>query len=163
QSGEQLRLWGRSFMPADLKPEYSKISISQPIFYDGIFATSPQFDKGFSESQKIDWLRENLYHAFKTSDEYVWYYNQHQHWWNSTIDPVLPRVIREVKARLSREFSNKKKKRGASSLFDFSNRKVKNTGYFSYSFNPRTGVLSITQISSNLKSLSVYSNSNILY
>lgn len=162
ESGMQIKQWGMSFMPEKLKPVYSQITVSQPVYYDGIFATAPQFEKGYNYNQKIDWLRENLYNAMKTSDEYVWIYNQRINWYNNTVDSNLLKVVREVRSKVRKEFKTTNQIKGASYQYDFLAKTFDEYNLFSYQYNKKTRQLVVSFHTNNIKELQIYQNSFLI-
>lgn len=58
------------------KNAFKRISIGQPIFYDGIMAKIKTYDKGVAYADRWKWLEENVKYAMTTTDEIVWFYSQ---------------------------------------------------------------------------------------
>jgi hypothetical protein len=87
-----------------------RVSIAHAVFADGTLnlLNSPRFF-GFylkTDQQRLDLLEANLFHAMKSSDEYVWVYNEQMNWWGSNKQapyqpPGLADVLRRVKAKVN--------------------------------------------------------------
>lgn len=162
-SGEELRQWGSNFMPDSLKAIYNETTISQPVFYDRIYATFPQYDEKFDLKQKANWLYSNLYYALKTSDKYVWFYNNKIDWWRKRNDTVAG-IIRSVEKRVRAEYNNKKNTlSGNSSLMNFVKLAADTNSGFSYSFSKSSNLLKVNFSPPDITYFYVFENSKLLY
>jgi len=80
------------------KKEAKNIEIAQPVFYDGLLATSPSFDKGLARDVKWRWLNENIKFAIASSDKYVWLYSERLNWWNDNLNDTLFTMLKKNKS-----------------------------------------------------------------
>ena len=94
--GNQSNLIGKSF-----RDDYKKISVAESIYLDGLYALFPRFEKGFAKQTKARWLKDNLYFAYKTTDEYVWLYDEKVNWWQNQVDAGVTDIINDVKKNKS--------------------------------------------------------------
>lgn len=163
-AGERLRDWGKAFIPDSLKSVYQNLTVSQPVFYDRIYGTFPQFDEEkLNPIQKANWLYSNLYYAYKTSDEYVWFYNSKIDWWRSNNDAIAS-VIRSVQARERAEAGNRKRTlTGNSSLKNFFSLMPESQADFSYSYKKSTKALTVNFNGLDISDFYVFENSQLLY
>jgi hypothetical protein len=78
----------REYVSPKNRATYDKrVSIASSVFVDGDLnlLNSPRFF-GFylpTDSERLQFLEHNLFHALRTSDRYVWVYNEHMDWWGS--------------------------------------------------------------------------------
>lgn len=160
-SGEEQRANAKKFLPAFLWPKIDKVTFAQPIFYDGIFALKPIFDKGNDKATQNRWFRNNLYYALKTTDRYVWFYSEQLNWWKKP-DAVLANIILDVKNKANNNIQNiQEKKSGYSSLETLSGDGQSDAGFtFSYSVQKRT--LFISNLKKETKTLNIYINSRLI-
>lgn len=161
-SGEEIIDWGTRFMPESLKPIYRQTTVSQPIFYDLIFATFPQYNKGLTHTQQSEWLRENLYNAFKTSDKYVWFYNSKIDWWRGKLNNGIVNIIREVKNKVVGEYAIRDRPRSGQS-YDVVNGKLINNNFFSFTYDPQLKKLEVTFNVDSIQSFKVFESSKNLF
>lgn len=162
-SGEQLRDWGSAFMPDSLKAVFRNITVSQPVFYDRLFATFPQYEKNYTLTQKENWLSNNLYLAFKVSDEYVWFYNSRLDWWRKG-DKKVAAVIKKTRKRLKEEYSRAARNTsGSSKTIDFINSTVIKKGEFSYNFQNNKPVITVNVHTESADSFFVYKDSRLVF
>lgn len=77
------------------------ISIAQPLFYDGLLATAPPFDKGISTADKWKWLEENTKFALASSDEFTWFYSERLNWWDGSVKDTLTQLLASNKNALN--------------------------------------------------------------
>ncbi len=75
------------------KSEVDAIQVAQPVFYDGLLATSSAFDKGLRRNTRWKWLNENIKWAMASTDKYVWFYDQRVNWWKGDITDTLFNVL----------------------------------------------------------------------
>lgn len=161
-SGKEIVDWGIDMMPDGLKAVYSKTTVSQPIFYDLIYGTFPQYDKKLSPDQKSNWISSNLYYACKTSDKYVWFYNSKLDWWRKQ-NKNLDNIIRRVKRRLQDDFSKKGNIiSGNSSTLDFINNVPESSGSFYFTYNKKNKYLSVKFTNKDSVDFFVFENSKLL-
>lgn len=73
------------------------IKIAQPLFYDGLLAKVPLFDKGADNQTKWAWLDENIKQAFASTDNIVWFYSERLNWWQGNVNDTLLALIRKNK------------------------------------------------------------------
>jgi hypothetical protein len=69
--------------PKGKEKDSINLEIAQSVFYDGLFATHPSFNKNLSATEKSNWHRQNLRFALATSDRYLWYYTERMNCWES--------------------------------------------------------------------------------
>ncbi|MEJ7587424.1 MAG: hypothetical protein WKI04_07670 [Ferruginibacter sp.] len=65
------------------------ILTGQTVYYDGIMARNPLFDQGFDNTQKWNWLTENINYAMASSNSVVWFYSERNNWWENVNDTLL--------------------------------------------------------------------------
>ncbi len=163
-AGEYLRDRGRDLVYAPLKPKFKDISVAQSVYYDWIYAKIPAYDKGFKQATKDRYLRDNLYSALKSSDEYVWLYNERINWWRDDTASGVEKVIANVRKKMLDDQRIKSPViSGNSTIFDFKEEK-KNASYkgFRYSYNQSKNVLEIQLLNEDIKNLQVYKNSRLI-
>ena len=81
ESGKYQRTNAAKLVKKSLASKIENVSLAQAVFFDLIYATSSAYDKGYDNKTKQRWFRNNLYNAFKTTDKYVWFYNENINWW----------------------------------------------------------------------------------
>ncbi len=161
-AGEFIRKKEGSLIKASLRSEYENISIAQSVYYDGLFGVIPKFNKGFDLATKERWLKDNLYFAFKTTDEYVWFYSERIDWWrkgNAKIAELITKVRNEIKAEHSPNVSVIK---GQSFVPDFKKSGENNYHSFSYSYTQSNKMLEIDLLRDNVQSLCIFQNSHLI-
>ena len=77
------------------------VKVAQPIFYDGLLAVAPSFEKKFSTEVKWKWLEENIRYAMATSDGIAWFYSERVDWWRNKVNDTLRDVLQHVKNQLN--------------------------------------------------------------
>ncbi len=159
-SGEELRDWGVDMMPLELKKTYQDVPVAYPIFLDMILALNPVYSKGFTEVQKKNWLESNLYYAFKSSDKYVWFYNQKIDMWRNG-NPEIESIIRQVKTKLINDFRTKANLSGSSSAMSFLERSSIGQTHFTYSYNVKRKKLKIHFLSEDISDFYIFENSRL--
>jgi hypothetical protein len=97
------------------------IQIAQPIFYDGLLALVPRFDKGLMQSQKWIWLTENIKYSRLTSDNITWLYNERVNWWKEKVNDTLVKIIQASNLFLNRLNMGQFKKNAIYKGFFYSN------------------------------------------
>lgn len=164
QSGEYLRKRGENFIEKSLQSKFEKVQLAQAIYFDWIYAKLPEYDKGYDRQTKDRWLEYNLYNAFKTSDKYVWFYNERLNWWKGPVDSGIEKIITDVRNKINAEQNNKANQiSGKSILYDFKTKDPDKYQGFYYSYTKSKNILEITLLSSDIKSLQVYNNSRLIY
>lgn len=164
KSGNLLRKWGKQFMPNELKKNYAEIDVAQPIFYDQIYGTFPQYKSKRTKAQKNEWLLRNLYNAFKTSDKYVWFYNSKMNWWKGKIDMDIPEIIKSVKNTLVSEMKMKKKlKKWYSSDGKYQVKSSIDKDVFTYKYSSAKNKIKLWIDTTITKSIEIFENSNTIF
>ena len=51
--------------------ELANMKVAQSVYYDGLMATIPQFERGLTRPQKWAWLKKNVDLAVASTDEYL--------------------------------------------------------------------------------------------
>lgn len=75
------------------REEALKIEIAQPLFYDGLLATNPSFERGISTKAKWKWLEENTKFAMAASDDITWFYSERLNWWKGPVNDTLYQLL----------------------------------------------------------------------
>jgi len=75
-----------TLIPPAIQPAYrARVQAGQTVFVDyllGIFQrTRDTVATRVAPANRMKWLQYNLYHALRSSDEYVWVYSQKVNWW----------------------------------------------------------------------------------
>lgn len=89
------------FETADAKKQINSIEIAQPIFYDGLMALAPRFDKGLQPNQKWQWLNQNTKFAIAASDNITWFYNERLNWWKEKVNDTLINLLNSINKQFS--------------------------------------------------------------
>lgn len=89
------------------KQRIQEISIAQPVFYDGLLARVPLFDKGITLPECWRWLEENTRHAIAASDAYTWVYTERVNWWKPLVNDTLNAVISNVRNQFKGKINQK--------------------------------------------------------
>jgi hypothetical protein len=163
QSGSLQKGNAVKYLSASLQSKFKNVSFAQAVFYDGIFAKATHFEKGFDKSKKERWFNDNLYLSFKTTDKYVWFYNERLDWWRGEVDPKLINAIKKIKSRVRSEYNDTIKiKSGQSFRMDFHN--IYNEWYngFKYSYSKKNRFLSINLLNNEINRLELYVNSTLI-
>ncbi|MCC7449014.1 MAG: hypothetical protein IT324_16465 [Anaerolineae bacterium] len=67
-------------------------TIGQAIYADGLLnlLNSPRYTSFYLKTpqDRLMFLEHNVYHALRTSDEYVWFYSEHMDWWKKLDVPA---------------------------------------------------------------------------
>jgi PA14 domain len=90
--------------PANREKYDRQVKIGHAVFVDGTLNiyNSPRFF-GFylrGDDERRQLLESNTYHALRTTDEYVWVYNENMDWWGSKGSGVqLPSGVKDVMGR----------------------------------------------------------------
>jgi hypothetical protein len=71
----------------------AQVKVANAVFVDGLLNLwrSPRFIGYYfaSERERLDFIQHNTYHALRSSDEYVWAYNENFNFYNNTIPEGL--------------------------------------------------------------------------
>jgi hypothetical protein len=146
-----------------LHNQFKNIPMAQSVFFDGLFALAPRFEKGFDQATKERWLRDNLYLAFKTTDEYVWFYSERINWWKSTVDARVVAIINSVKNRIETEQNNTSAAiSGQSYVPGFKNEQLDDYHGFHYNYRRKANSIEIKLLNLDVQAVSVYENSRLI-
>lgn len=164
EAGKYQRKNGIKLIKGSLDSKLQNVSLAQAVFFDLIYAKSPAYDKGYDNKTKEHWLRDNLYNAFKTTDKYVWVYNEKINWWKGQVDPGVAEIIKDVKRQINMEQNNANPQiSGKSSAFYFKEKEPDNYQGFYYNYEKKRNKLQIKLLDQNIISLEVYNNSRLIY
>lgn len=164
ESGEYIRNKESILIQKPLRSTYSDISIAKAVYLDGIYAKDAQFEKGFDKKPKERWLKDNLYFAYKTTDKYVWFYDEKVNWWTNSIDSGVTKIISEVRDKIYVEANkNSSLIQGQSSVPDFKKGQPDKYQGFSYKYRTKSSVLEIRLLNTSIINFEVYENSHLLY
>lgn len=163
EAGETRRKYGDTFIIASLKSKFQNISLAQAIFFDLIYAKAPEYEKGLNRQTKEQWLKDNLLSAFKTTDKYVWFYNERINWWSGKVDSGVAQIINIVKDTVNDQWNKKGSYiNGYSNCFDL-NQKASGYKGFYYSYSKTKNTLQVTLLNANVISLQLYNNSRLIH
>jgi hypothetical protein len=164
ESGKYQRTNGAKLIKESLTSKIQNVSLAHAVFFDLIYATSTVYENGYDNKTKQCWLRNNLYNAFKTTDKYVWFYNEKINWWKGQVPSGVAEIIKDVKTQINIERNNTNLEvSGKSSTFDFKQREQDNYHGFHYTYGKKSNELNIKLLDKNITSLEVYSNSRLIY
>lgn len=164
EAGKYQRKNGAELINKSLVSKLQNVSMAQAIYFDLIYAKAPAYDKGYDNKTKERWLENNLYNAFKTTDKYVWFYNEKINWWKGQVDPGVAEIIKDVKRQITIEQNNTNLQiSGKSFIFDFRENEPNSYQGFYYKYESNTNELQIKLLDKNIKSLEIYSNSRLIY
>jgi hypothetical protein len=156
-----------------------KLEISQPIFYDGILALAPRFDKGFSTKTKWQWLEENIKYAMAGSDNIIWFYSERINCWNNkNTNDTLFSILQNIKTSLTNSAAaknNVKEKFAKTTLscknineekgyyYSASEKTPMKTGEcaFSFNWNTQNKLLIINFYNKPPETISVFTNNDL--
>ncbi len=156
ESGEYLRENGSRLISKSLQAKFKQVSLAQSVYFDGIYAKLPGFQQKFIGKPKLEWLRDNLYNAFKTTDKYVWFYNERINWWKNQVDPGVEETIREVRGQINAEQNNIASQHNMKSL------KSQPASGFNFIYSKNKNTLRINLLNKEIKNISVYQNSRLI-
>lgn len=163
-SGDYLRKQGSKLIKESSQSKLNQVSHAQAIFLDKIYGNQPQLDKGFDKQTKENWLENNLYAAYKTTDKYVWIYDEKTDWWKNRVDTAGAAIINEVRNKINAEQNNKGEEfSGKSVIFNFAKKEPENYQGFSYNYSKSKNILQIELPNNGIKSLEVFQNSRTIY
>jgi hypothetical protein len=164
ESGSYIREKENQLLSKSSQAAYENISIAKAVYLDGLYAKAPQFEKGFDKQTKEKWLGNNLYLAYKTTDKYVWFYNENTNWWKGQVDSGVAEIITSVKNKIHSEYNNNASQiNGRSFIMDFQKKKVVDYQGFSYSYLKKSNILEIKLMQDNITNIRVYENSRLIY
>ncbi len=76
---------------------HAHVAIGQAIYADGLLnlLNSPRYTSFYLKTpqERLLFLGHNVYHALRTSDEYVWFYSEHMDWWKK---PDIPAGLEDA-------------------------------------------------------------------
>jgi hypothetical protein len=88
-----------------------QVKVGHGLYVDGALNlwTSPRFFGHYlaSDAQRRQFLERNLYHALRTSDEYVWLWNENMDWWGTkgqgvSVPAGLSELLQSAQGKLLR-------------------------------------------------------------
>lgn len=162
-SSVNLRDIGSRMIDNSFIPEFDKVSYAQAIFFDQLYGKTPIYEKGFDNNAKAKWLAYNLYNAYKTTDEYVWFYNERINWWKGDVDAGVAQIIKDVQKKINIEQNNKSDQiSGTSLLYDFYPKEPDYDPGFSFDYTRSKNILQIKLLNSNIKRLQIFNNSRLI-
>jgi hypothetical protein len=164
RSGEYLRARGSKIVTGALQSKFRKVTIAQSVYFDWIFAKIPAYEKGYNRATKERYLRNNLYFALKSSDKYVWFYNERINWWKEEIDPGVVDALRGVRKQINSKVSKSDTTiKGTSLAFNFmENNSHKTNGVFYFEYSKKKNTIDIQLLHSDVINLQVYENSRLV-
>ena len=83
-------------VPGDLHEKYrNKMQVGVAIFANyqlAAYRTTPRYWPAhyMTPATRLRLFEQNIYHALKTTDEYVWLYSEHMGWWESGYQVTTP-------------------------------------------------------------------------
>lgn len=164
RTGVNTRENQRKLINKSLHSKFKQVSVAQSVFFDYLYAKLPKYDKGFDKQTKEQWLKDNLYFAFKTTDKYVWFYNQKINWWKNEIDPGVTEIITAVKDKINSELnSNSIETTGKLSILNFKRKQGSSYQGVSYNYIKAKKLLEIKVLKNDIKNLQIYKNSFLIY
>lgn len=159
-AGEE-RANAKRYLPPSLSPKIDEITFAQPVFYDGIFALKPAFDRGYDKEIQNRLFSNNLYYALKTTDCYVWLYSEQLNWWKKP-DSNLANIISEIKNKTSKEVQNTERKTVGHSSLQSLFTKIESNSAFSFSYSVQKRILHVNNLKKGTKTLKIYTNSRLI-
>lgn len=163
-SGDNLREIGSTMIKDSLPINFNQVSCAQAIFFDLIYAKLPQYNMGFDQQTKERWLADNLYNAYKTTDKYVWFYDERINWWKGQVDSGVADVINKVQNKINTEQNNNVDQISGKSLVnDFRKNEPDDYQGFFYNYIKSTNNLQINLLNSDIGILQIYKNSRLIY
>jgi hypothetical protein len=104
EAGAYLRTGIAYLLPQGQPAAERAFSLGHAVYADGTLDLwrSPRFVGYYmaNDQERLDLLSHNLYHALRTSDEYVWLYNENMNWWTGDIPPGMEEAVRDVRDRI---------------------------------------------------------------
>jgi hypothetical protein len=164
EAGSYIREKENQLLRRSSQAAYENISIAKAVYLDGLYAKAPQFDKGFDKQTRERWLWNNLCLAYKTTDKYVWFYNENTNWWKDQVDSGVAEIITEVKNKVHSEYNNNASQiNGRSFIMDFQKKKPVDYQGFSYNYLQKNNTLEIKLLQDDILNIKVYENSRLIY
>jgi hypothetical protein len=87
--------------PSNQDKYKTRVAVGQSVYVDNNMAFYPP--EGLygnyisSDAKRLKYLQHNVYHSLRTSDEYVWVWNQYMDWWGSKGEGVkIPAGVKEA-------------------------------------------------------------------
>lgn len=162
-SAVNLRDIGSRMIIKSLLPEFNRISYAQAIFFDQLYGKTPAYAKGFDNNAKARWLAYNLYNAYKTTDEYVWFYDERINWWKGDVDSGVAQIIIDVQEKIITEQNNKSDEiSGTSLLYDFYPKEPDYHAGFSFNYFRSKNTLQIKLLKDDINRLRIFNNSSLI-
>ena len=101
-AGAYLKTGIEYLMPAAQAVAAEKFSLGQSVYADGVLNLwkSTRFIGYYlaDDADRMNLYKYNLYHGLRTTDEYLWLYNENMNWGLGDIPPGVEAATREVKA-----------------------------------------------------------------
>ncbi len=171
ESGHFQREEGSKFITPSLQKKFKKISIAQAVYFDLIYGKTPDYNKGYKQQTKEQWLRNNLFDAFKSTDKYLWFYNERVNWWSNSIDTGVSDIIKSVKKEINKDSQNRSDTitgKSSPSLLnrlssDLKERESPENIQFYFTFSKKKKILQITFLNKETKNVQLYLNSRLIY
>jgi len=162
-AGEDLRSVANELLtPKGRKKYKTRVTLAQPVFLDGLYGKTAEFDQGFDTLTKQNWLRENLLHAFKTTDKYVWFYNERTDWWRNKYDTSVLAILKQVRDAVKNS-SVGNIVTGQSQIFNFKTTKADPQQGFKFKYFKTSNLLEITPQEDDIKTIRLFENSKLIY
>jgi len=96
---------GQVLVPPELRYKYrAQVECGQAVFADQLCNTrsSHTISTYLTPSERARWVEHNVYWALRTSDGYVWFYNQQMNWWSGwNIPDYLTDAIQSAKDKVA--------------------------------------------------------------
>lgn len=165
-AGEQLRADGIKLISPELQAKYKAVSLAQSVYLDGLYAKFDFFEKGFDQRTKEQWLRDNLYHAYKTADKYIWFYNEKVDWWKGKVYEGVKEILEDVRNNINKEQIQKKASlsiAGRSRTFNFKESNPLQQQDFTYTYIKSDNSIQVKLLNKKIKKLSFFQNSRLIY
>lgn len=163
-AGEYLHKRRTEFIRQSLWPKLKDVTLAPAIYFDWIYAKIPEYNKGLDSMKKAQWLKDNLYYAYKTSDKYVWFYNERVNWWNRGVDAGVLEIIQNVRLKINIEQNNSASQIDGYSIGSSLDEKngERHEG-FSFSYLKAKNQLKIRLFDKTINTIDIYNNSMIVY
>jgi hypothetical protein len=160
------------------KSEALNMPIAQTLFYDGLMASAPSFEKGLDNETKWKWLEENTRYAMATTNSIVWFYSERLNWWQNKVNDTLVQILQNSKEVFAPSLSSKNKNpaaikpllsnsipiNGENGHYYYTNEKTPmKTGEvaFSFNWNTTTKDLQISFPGKLPSSINIYTNNTL--
>lgn len=94
------------YIPDNLHDKFERTNlIAHTVYIDALIGAGSNVyapvARLLTQTERLQWLEYNVYHALKSADEYVWFYGEHVNWWRDTKAEMNPLREVMVKAILS--------------------------------------------------------------